>query len=143
MSDEKLYSEVFAVERGDFAHAGMVSSSIKRTLKKMGVNATIVRDAAIASYEAELNLVIHSDGGELVLEIGPDTLRLISRDVGPGIADIPLAMKEGFSTAPESVRMMGFGAGMGLPNIKKHSHSSTIESELGKGTTITAAYSLS
>lgn len=137
-----IFKESYAVEQGNFETAGEVSSKIKRVLKKMGLNAAVIRDVAIAAYEAELNLVIHSLGGELTLEISPDTLRLICRDVGPGIPDVSLAMKEGYSTAPESVRMMGFGAGMGLPNIKRHSHEFSIESEMGKGTEIIAGYHL-
>lgn len=137
-----LFKESFPVQRGNFETAGEVSSKIKRVLKKMGLNAGVIRDVAIAAYEAELNLVIHSLGGELILEIGPQELRLVCQDVGPGIPDISLAMKEGYSTAPESVRMMGFGAGMGLPNIKRHSHEFFITSEMGKGTEIVAVYRL-
>ena len=138
-----LYKEAFNIEKGDFATAGEASSKIKRTLKKLGVEPTVIREVAISSYELELNLVIHSLGGSLTLEVGDDNLlKLISSDVGPGIKDISLAMKEGYSTAPESVRMMGFGAGMGLPNIKRHSHRFGIESEYGKGTVITCEYDI-
>lgn len=139
---EIIFRETFPVQKGNFETAGEVSSKIKRILKKMGLNAGVVRDVAIATYEAELNLVIHSLGGELILEISPQMLRLICQDIGPGIPDISLAMKEGYSTAPESVRMMGFGAGMGLPNIKRHSHDFSIVSEMGKGTEIIATYHL-
>lgn len=99
-------------------------------------------DISIAAYEVELNLVIHSDGGELVLEVTPTMLQLTSQDCGPGIPDIALAMKEGYSTASESVRGMGFGAGMGLPNIKRHSQEFYIQSKMGEGTTIRVSYPL-
>ena len=136
-----LYREVFPVERGDFASAGSASSKIKRTLKKMGVDPSIIREVSICSYELELNLVIHSLGGELVLELTERGLTLISSDRGPGIADLELVMKKGYSTAPESVRAMGFGAGMGLPNVKRHSQIFSLESEIGKGTKIRSEYS--
>ena len=111
------YQERFPVEAGDFASAGEVSATIKQKLKKIGVAQALVRRVAIVSYEAELNMIIHSLGGEMVLELSPREIRIICDDVGPGIPDISLAMQEGYSTAPESIRMMGFGAGMGLPNI--------------------------
>lgn len=139
---ETIYREEFPVARGDFAAAGSVSSRIKQKLKQAGIATLIVREAAIAAYELEMNLVIHSLGGAMVVELGPGLLSLVSSDVGPGIADISLAMKEGYSTAPESVRDMGFGAGMGLPNVKRHCHSFSIESEKGKGTYIRADYNL-
>ncbi len=102
----------------------------------------MVRDVAIAAYETELNLVIHSLGGELILEVRPDEIQLISQDTGPGIPDIPLALSEGYSTASESVRNMGFGAGMGLPNVQRHCHQFYIDSEIGRGTVIRASYFL-
>lgn len=139
---EVIYREVYPVPSRSFETAGNASSAIKKLLKKLGTSAQIVRDVAIASYELEINLIIHSMGGELILEISPDKLCLTSSDIGPGIADLELVMKEGYSTASEDVRMMGFGAGMGLPNVKRHSHNFSIESELGKGTTIVAAYDL-
>ncbi|MCE5235889.1 MAG: ATP-binding protein [Clostridiaceae bacterium] len=139
---EILYREVYDVERGSFDTAGEASSKIKRTLKKMGIAPAILREAAIVSYELELNLVIHSLGGTLTLEIEPDMLRIRSADRGPGIQNIALAMTEGYSTASEEVRSMGFGAGMGLPNVKRHSHSFSIRSEVGEGTVIEANYLL-
>ncbi len=137
-----VFEETYEVRQGDFATAGEASASIKRILKKLGVDAAIVRMVAIASYEAELNLVIHSYGGKLTLEVESGELRLVSEDIGPGIADIALAMKEGYSTAPESVRTMGFGAGMGLPNIKRQCHEFSITSAPGAGTRIIAKYRL-
>ena len=102
----------------------------------MGVDSTILRRIAVASYEAELNLIIHSLGGQLIMEMTPEEIRLISRDVGPGIADIDQALQEGFSTASEEARDLGFGAGMGLPNMKRNADSFDISSRLGEGTTI-------
>lgn len=137
-----ILKERFAVEMGNFALAGEVSSKIKQMLKKLGVDGGIIRMIAVASYEAELNLVIHSYGGEMELEVSQDEIMLTSRDTGPGIDDVDKAMQEGYSTAPDSVRDMGFGAGMGLPNIKRHSHEFSIKSESGKGTEISVKYHL-
>ncbi|MDL2217061.1 anti-sigma regulatory factor [Christensenellaceae bacterium OttesenSCG-928-M15] len=134
--------QTYPVERGAFDTAGEASSKIKSTLKKLGISPAVIRDIAIAAYETELNLVIHSLGGDLVLEVQPEKIVLTSKDVGPGIADLKLALKEGYSTAPESVRDMGFGAGMGLPNIQRHCHEFHIESALGASTVITAIYFL-
>lgn len=131
------YQERFPVEAGDFASAGEVSATIKQKLKKIGVAQALVRRVAIVSYEAELNMIIHSLGGEMVLELSPKEIRIICDDVGPGIPDISLAMQEGYSTAPESIRMMGFGAGMGLPNMKKYTDEMKVESQVGVGTTVT------
>lgn len=131
------YQERFPVEAGDFASAGEVSATIKQKLKKIGVAQALVRRVAIVSYEAELNMIIHSLGGEMVLELSPREIRIIYDDVGPGIPDISLAMQEGYSTAPESIRMMGFGAGMGLPNMKKYTDEMKVESQVGVGTTVT------
>ena len=140
--ETNAYIRVFPVEQGNFETAGEASSVIKRMLKRLGIEPNIIRDVAIAAYETELNLVIHSWGGELTLEVRPHMIVLSSKDNGPGIEDISLALEEGYSTAPESVRMMGFGAGMGLPNVKRHSHEFHIRSEKGKGTEIRAIYHL-
>lgn len=140
MSRKPLYRESFPVKSGDFATAGNASRRMKLTLKKMGISPMIIRYVSIASYEMELNLVIHSEGGHLALELYEDKLKLISSDTGPGIPDVDLAMQEGWSTASEAVRSMGFGAGMGLPNIKRHSHEFEINSTVGKGTNIEAIY---
>ena len=113
------FMEAFPVEARNFVTAGVASSRIKRTLKQLGINSEIVRKVSIAAYEAELNLVIHSLGGELVFAVDEHGAHLTSKDVGPGIENVDLAMSEGFSTAPESVRQLGFGAGMGLPNMKR------------------------
>ena len=131
-----LMSNTFDVRAGEFQTAGDASASIKRKLKQIGIDSTVLRRIAVASYEAELNLIIHSHGGKLTLEMTPDTIVLISADVGPGIADISKAMQEGFSTASEEARDLGFGAGMGLPNMKRNADDFSIESEVGVGTTI-------
>lgn len=127
----------FNVEKDDFDRAGEASSSIKKILRQLGIDAAIIRRIAIASYEAEINIVIHSLGGNIDIEIDPVRIRVVASDRGPGIEDIELAMQEGYSTASEKVREMGFGAGMGLPNMKKCSDKFNVESELGKGTIIT------
>ncbi len=136
------FVQTFPVAHGGFDTAGDASSKIKAVLKKLGISSRVIRDVAIAAYESEMNLIIHSIGGTVRLEVSPQEILLISEDGGPGIADIELALKEGYSTAPESVRNLGFGAGMGLPNIRRHSDSFHIESELGKGTRIEARYYL-
>ena len=137
-----LFQEVYPVESRSFDTAGDASGRIKRILNKMGISSAVVREVAIASYELELNLVIHSLGGQLKLEMTGESLRLTSTDRGPGIPDIDLALQEGYSTASEDVRNMGFGAGMGLPNIKRHSHEFHIQSKAGEGTTIQCIYHL-
>lgn len=140
--EEILYQERYPVESGGFATAGDASRAMKNTLKRMGIGPAIIRDFAIAAYELELNLVIHSQGGEMSLAVMKDRLRLTSKDCGPGIEDVALALQEGYSTATQEVRNMGFGAGMGLPNIKRHSHRFSIDSAPGIGTTIVSEYAL-
>ncbi len=135
-----IYSEIHRVDKGSFATAGDASRAMKNTLKRMGIDPAVIRDVAIASYELELNLVIHSNGGCMMLDVYRDKLRLKSADNGPGIPDVSLALQEGYSTASQEIRNMGFGAGMGLPNIRRHSHEFEIESALGVGTTITSLY---
>ncbi len=142
MSDQIMLSERYSVTAGDFSSAGEVSGKIKRILKKLGVDSAVVRRVSVAAYEVELNLVIHSMGGEMELIVRPDYLELNVRDVGPGIADIDLAMSEGYSTASDDVRMMGFGAGMGLPNMKRNATDFSISSQVGVGTTIEMGFAL-
>ena len=132
-----LLTNTYDVHKGEFETAGDASASIKRKLKQLGVDSTVLRRVAVASYEAELNLIIHSLGGQLTMEMNPEHIVLISKDVGPGIADIDKAMQEGFSTASEEARDLGFGAGMGLPNMKRYTEEMDIESTLGVGTKIT------
>ena len=131
-----IMKEEFPVAAMDFVTAGEASAQIKRMLKKLGVDPGIIRRLAIACYEAEINLVIHSDGGKLLLELNPDNVTLISEDVGPGIPDIDLAMSEGYSTASDDVRMMGFGAGMGLANMARNADHFRIDSKVGEGSKI-------
>lgn len=125
----------FKVVANDFIAAGKGSSTIKNLLKSMGLEASIIRRIAIISYEAEINIVIHSYGGQLHCDLYEDKIRIVSEDTGPGIKDIDLALTEGYSTATESVRELGFGAGMGLPNMKKYSDEFEITSS-NKGTII-------
>lgn len=136
MSGEHVLTESHAIKAGDFNAAGDASSAIKNVLKRLGVNTAAVRRVAIASYEAELNIIIHSLGGRLTLAVSRDTVSLVAEDDGPGIADLEQAMTEGFSTAPDSVRLLGFGAGMGLPNMKRCADDFDITSQPGKRTTI-------
>lgn len=132
----------YPVESGDYTRAGEASADIKRRLKQLGVSSTVMRKVSVASYEVELNLVIHSMGGKLTLEVGADGIHLVSEDVGPGIPDISQAMREGWSTASEEARSLGFGAGMGLPNMKRNADDFAIESEVGKGTRISMRFNL-
>jgi serine/threonine-protein kinase RsbT len=127
----------FDVKGGDFNSAGEASSSIKNILKKIGIAPPIIRKVAIATYEAEMNIVIHAYRGSLTVHISPETIKICAADEGPGIKDIDLAMKEGYSTATDNVRELGFGAGMGLPNIKKCTDELLIDSKPGVGTTVT------
>ena len=131
MSNFRLH---FVVPGDDFTRAGEASGSVKKTLKDLGFNPEIVRKVVIALYEAEINLVIHAGGGEIDVEISPECISMVLTDEGPGIPDVSLAMKEGYSTAPDNVRSLGFGAGMGLPNIKKYTDELVIDTKIGKGT---------
>lgn len=126
----------YQVSGEDFTRAGEASSDIKNKLKQMGVDPTAVRKVAIAMYEGEINMVIHGGGGEISVEILPDRIIMELVDHGPGIADIDLAMQEGYSTAPDQIRSLGFGAGMGLPNMKKYSDEMNIFSAVGEGTRV-------
>ncbi len=126
----------FEVAGMDFANAGNASSQIKRILQQIGVDSGIVRRVAVASYEAEMNCVIHAGGGKITLNAGADSVEIIVEDKGPGIHDIDQAMLPGFSTASDEIREMGFGAGMGLPNMKSCSDVLEIKSEPGVGTTV-------
>lgn len=132
----ELLSLHYEVSGTDFTCAGEASGKIKKNLKELGFPANIVRNVAIAVYEGEINMVIHGGGGVIDVEISPNCISIVLADQGPGIPDVSLAMQEGYSTAPENVRQLGFGAGMGLPNIKKYTDEMIIETEVGKGTTI-------
>lgn len=131
-----LLSHTFHIRGNDFSHAGNISGQIKDLLQDVGVSANIIRRTAIASYEAEMNVVMYADEGIVILQLTPKSIRLHIEDHGKGIPDISLAMKEGYSTATEEYREMGFGAGMGLPNIKKNSDRFKIKSRIGTGTTL-------
>ncbi len=133
---------VYPVDADDYTRAGEASADIKRKLKQLGVSSMVLRRVAVASYEVELNLVIHSDGGELIMDVDEGGITLISKDIGPGIPDIQMAMREGYSTADEEARSLGFGAGMGLPNMKRNADGFSIESEVGKGTRIEMRFNL-
>ena len=132
----ELLSLHYDVSGTDFTCAGEASSKIKRNLKELGFPTSIIRNVAIAVYEGEINMVIHGGGGVIDVEISPECISIVLADKGPGIPDVSLAMQEGYSTAPDNVRQLGFGAGMGLPNIKKYTDEMIIETEVGKGTTI-------
>lgn len=126
----------FRVEAGDFSHVGNASSEIKRTLKELAIEPKLVKRTVVALYEAEVNIAAHSHGGQVHAQIDADKIYVRFQDTGPGIADIERAMQEGFSTASDKVRQMGFGAGMGLPNIKRNCDEMRIQSEPGQGTTL-------
>ena len=132
----------YTVERDDFAHAGEASSAVKKTLKTLGFSPELVRRVAIAMYEAEINMVIHAQGGQITATITPERIRVVFADVGPGIPDIAMAMTAGYSTATEDVRDLGFGAGMGLPNMDKYADALDIQTELGVGTTVTMDFNV-
>ncbi len=127
----------YEVPANDFTRAGEASSSLKSNLKKMGVNPETIRKVAIAMYEGEINMVIHATGGKIDVTVTPEEIEMILKDQGPGIENIELAMQAGYSTAPDNIRNLGFGAGMGLPNMKKYSDEFHIESTVGVGTTVT------
>lgn len=126
----------FDVSGDDFTRAGEASGQVKAKLKQLGFDPNTVRRVAIALYEGEINLVIHAGGGEIDVEIGPGSISIVLSDHGPGIADVEKAMKEGYSTATENIRALGFGAGMGLPNMKRYTDEMRIETAVGVGTTI-------
>lgn len=125
---------VYEIEKQDFVKAGQASSDIKKVLKQLGVASEITRKVAITTYEAEMNIVIHSYGGYIEVVIDEECIRIKAKDRGPGIKNIELAMQEGYTTATDKVRELGFGAGMGLPNIKRCSDEFQIKSILGKYT---------
>lgn len=127
----------YAVSNEDFTRAGEASGDVKRKLKQMGSSPEVVRKVAIAMYEGEINMVIHANGGDIDVEITPEEIRMVLQDSGPGIADVEKAMQAGYSTAPDRVRALGFGAGMGLPNMKQYSDEMNIETTLGVGTKVT------
>lgn len=126
----------FHIQGGDFTRAGHPSSEVKKILKQLGIDGKVIKNIVIALYEAEVNVVAHAYSGTLEIEIEENKITMLVRDKGPGIPDVEQAMQPGFSTASKKVREMGFGAGMGLPNIKKNTNEMLIETEVGKGTTL-------
>lgn len=126
----------YQVEGSDLAQAGEASSKMKMALRRLGMAPEVIRKASICMYEGEINMVIHANGGEATVEVGLDEIDITMTDTGPGIPDIERAMEEGYSTAGEVARDLGFGAGMGLPNMKRYADEMTVESTVGVGTTV-------
>jgi len=126
----------FDVEGGDFTRAGYASSQVKKILKQLSVDPAIIKRVVVALYEAEVNIVAHAYRGNINVEIEPEYIQMVLKDEGPGIPDIDQAMRRGYSTASSKVREMGFGAGMGLPNISDNADEFSVQSEVGKGTTL-------
>jgi anti-sigma regulatory factor (Ser/Thr protein kinase) len=133
---EAEFVHAYEVVGADFTNAGRASTAIKETLKNMGLASPLVRRVAIAAYEAEMNMVMYARRGTMTLRVTPDDVTIDARDEGPGIADIAMAMQEGFSTATPEMRELGFGAGMGLPNIKRNTDELAISSEVNRGTAV-------
>lgn len=132
----------FDVDGSDFSSAGAASVMVKKKLRQLGYSPDIIRKVSIAMYEGEINMVIHASGGTADVDVYDDRIEIILSDTGPGIPDVELAMQEGYSTARDNIRNLGFGAGMGLPNMKKYTNSMKIDTEVGKGTTITMTVDL-
>ena len=127
----------FDVDGADFSSAGEASVKVKKKLRQLGVSPDVIRKVSIAMYEGEINMVIHAEGGVADVTVTDNEVVIVLADKGPGIPDVALAMKEGYSTARDNIRALGFGAGMGLPNMKKYTDSMKIDTEVGVGTTIT------
>lgn len=142
MCDEHVLSQEFEIKGGDFSNAGKASTSIKEILREIGIDSSIMVRVCIAAYESEMNVVMYARRATLTLSVSPKKLNLRLEDEGQGIADIPKAMQEGFSTATNEMREMGFGAGMGLPNIKKNADHLEISSTPGKGTSLDLTFFL-
>ncbi|MCD1653359.1 ATP-binding protein [Treponema zuelzerae] len=127
----------FDVPGNDFTQAGNASAEMKKILLRLGVSGDVIKRTAVAMYEAEINMVVHAGGGEAEIRLEPGEIVIVMTDHGPGIENLELAMQDGYSTAPELVQQLGFGAGMGLPNMKRNSDELAIETAPGKGTTVT------
>ena len=140
MGDRLIFT--YIIDGNDFTRAGEASSSVKNKLKMLGVGSDAIRRTAIAMYEGEINMVIHADGGTITVTISDTDITMVLADKGPGIPDVDKAMQEGYSTAREEVRSLGFGAGMGLPNMKRYSDEMQIDTVVGRGTTITMKVNL-
>lgn len=134
--DDRIHL-TYQVEGGDLTHAGEASSGVKQSLRRLGLDPSVIRRVSVCMYEGEINMVIHANGGTAEVDVGLDDITITLRDTGPGIPDIEKAMQAGYTTAADSVRDLGFGAGMGLPNMKQYSDEMTVESTVGVGTTVT------
>ena len=132
----------FDVDGDDFTSAGQASVQVKKDLRRLGIDPETIRRVSIAMYEGEINMVIHAGGGVAEVRVTEEAVEIILADQGPGIADINLAMQDGYSTATDTVRSLGFGAGMGLPNMKRYTDYMDIQSTVGVGTTITMRVNL-
>ena len=132
----------FDVDGENFSSAGAASANVKKKLRQLGLSPEVIRKVSIAMYEGEINMVIHANGGTADVNVDDDYVTIILADTGPGIPNIELAMQEGYSTARDNIRALGFGAGMGLPNMKRNADEFDIQSERGKGTTITMRFHL-
>ena len=135
MGDQLIFT--YVIDGNDFTRAGEASSSVKNKLKMLGLSTDVIRRVAIAMYEGEINMVIHADGGRITVTVSDTEITMVLSDTGPGIPDVEQAMQEGYSTAREEVRSLGFGAGMGLPNMKRYTDEMRIDTVVGQGTTIT------
>lgn len=133
----------YSVEGGNYSRAGEAASKIKKALRQLGIDAELIRRVSIAAYEGEMNIVIHAEDGELILQVGEEEITVTAQDKGPGIVDVGLAMQEGYSTAPDSAREMGFGAGMGLPNMEKCTDQMEIKSVVNQGTKVVMTFVIS
>lgn len=139
--DEKIHLH-YEIDSKDFSSAGNASSDVKKVLKQIGVSPECARRVAIAMYEGEINMVIHANGGTADVYIYPNEINIVLSDKGPGIENIELAMKEGYSTASADIRSLGFGAGMGLPNMKKYTDNLEIKSQIGVGTNVYLSFKM-
>ncbi len=136
MNDTVLYSERFAITGNDFEHGGDAASQVKAIMRELGLEPAVIRRLSIANFEAEMNLIMYAEAGSLELIVTPEAISVVVTDRGPGIPDIELAMQDGYSTATAEMRARGFGAGMGLPNIKRSTDWFQIDSTPGQGTTL-------
>ena len=132
----------YTINGDDFTSAGKASVQVKKMLRQLGLDADTIRRVSVAMYEGEINMVIHADGGVADVLVWEDAIRVILADKGPGIPDVALAMQEGFSTAKDNIRSLGFGAGMGLPNMKRYSDDIRIDTVVGEGTTVTMDFEI-
>ena len=140
MSDSLVFH--FDVDGENFTSAGQASTQVKKNLRQLGLSPAIIRRVSIAMYEGEINMVIHANGGDADVVVTEEYIEIVLADRGPGIKDVEQAMQEGFSTATDSIRSLGFGAGMGLPNMKRYTDSMKIDTVVGEGTTITMRVNL-